>query len=117
MNNVNLNVLNERDNPVLYRKELLFEVEHKMSSSPKKKEVKMKISSIYTASPELVYIMRMKTKTNEWKTVGTAHLYSSPENANKIVPKHLLKRELPREKKPTEEKKTKPSETAKKEGK
>lgn len=99
MSNINLTILEEKQNPLLHRKEVLFEVTHEKAPSPKKVDVKTKLAGMFTAEPDRVQIMNMKTKTNTWKTVGTAHVYSSHENAKKIIPKYLLQRELPAEEK------------------
>ncbi len=99
MSDISLTILEEKQNPLLHRKEVLFEVTHEQTSSPEKVNIKSKIAGIFTAEPELIQIIKMKTKTNTWKTVGTAHIYSSRENAERIIPKHLLHRELPTEEK------------------
>lgn len=96
MKNVNLTILEEKQNPLLHRKEISFEVNHEKSPTPRKAEIKTKIAATYTADPDLIQIISMKIKTNAWKTVGTAHIYSSLEDAKRIIPKHLLQREAPK---------------------
>ncbi len=99
MSDISLTISEEKQNPLLYRKEVLFEISHQKAPSPEKVNIKSEISRIFTAEPDLIQIINMKTKTNTWKTTGTAHIYSSREKAKKIIPQHLFQRELPTEEK------------------
>jgi ribosomal protein S24E len=92
-----IRVIKEYQNPLLGRKEIEFEVTHVKASSPTRFEVKEKLSQMLNVKPESIYIIKMETKTNTWRTLGTAHIYNSEERAKLLLPKHIILRNLPKE--------------------
>jgi len=88
---------NQTPNPLLNRKEVKFEILHQGVSTPPRPEVREKIAKKIHVDPTLVYIIKMETKTNTWKTGGIAYAYDSAEKAKVIVPKHIFTRDLPKE--------------------
>ncbi len=94
-----IKLLKENQNVLLGRKEIEFEVLHEKASSPSRLEVREKLASMLNVNPESVYIIKMITKANTWKTIGIAHVYNSPEKAKILIPKHLLLRSIPKEEK------------------
>jgi ribosomal protein S24E len=112
-----MKILKETLNPLLERKEVIFEITHEKAPTPSRVEVKEKIAGKLNADPNLIYIEKMKTKTNTWKTLGLAHVYNSPVKAKILVPKYIVTRSLPKEeraklkeKKPTKAPAKKPAE-------
>lgn len=95
-------VIREYQNFLLGRKEVEFEVIHVKTSSPTRFEVKEKLSQMLNVKPENLYIIKMETKTNTWKTFGVAHIYSSEERAKLLLPKYIILRNLPKEEKERE---------------
>ncbi|WP_309492255.1 hypothetical protein [Candidatus Hecatella orcuttiae] len=94
-----VNIVEEKENPLLSRKEAVFEVVHTMSSTPSRKEVREKLAGKLNADPSLVHIVKMETKTRTWKTRGTVHAYFSPEKAEQVIPKYFAWRGLPKSEK------------------
>ena len=97
-------LLKEYENPLLERKEVEFEVTHVKASSPSRFEVKEKLAEKLGVDPKFVYIIKMETKTNTWKTFGIAHVYNSEERAKLLLPKHIILRNLPKKEKEKVEK-------------
>lgn len=79
------------------RREITFEINHERAPTPKRSEIKERLAGKLNVSPDLVYVLRMETKTNSWRTVGTAHVYSTPERAKRLIPRFLANRSLSKE--------------------
>lgn len=96
-------ILTENENPLLKRKEIVFQVEHdKTGSTPPRMEVKNAIAKILKTDANLVFIKKFETKTGTRKAVGTANVYDSLEQAKLIEPEYIVNRNIPPEK-PKEE--------------
>ncbi|MGP3667439.1 MAG: 30S ribosomal protein S24e [Candidatus Bathyarchaeota archaeon] len=89
-----INVINDYKNVLMGRREITFEVFHERLSTPEREKIKEKIATKFGVKPEQVYILSMKTKTNSWITVGTAHIYE--ESAKVILPKHIINKNKPK---------------------
>jgi len=100
-----IKVIKEYENVLLGRKEVEFEVLHTKASTPTRFTVKEKLAQKLAVNPESIYIIKMITKTNSWKTYGIAHIYNSEERAKILLPKHIILRNKPKEEK-KEEKET-----------
>jgi len=92
-----LAIVEDKPNPVIGRREIVFEAYHGQASTPTRAEVKEKLVAMLNADPEALIIEKMETKVNSWRTVGLAYLYDSAERARKFTPKHKLLKELPKE--------------------
>jgi len=103
-------ITSEQYNPLLKRKEVAFEVEHRETGgTPPRFEARKRLAALLKIDPELVYIKRMKTKTGTMIAVGEANAYDSIEQAKLVESEHIIARNAPPEKqekpeKPKEEK-------------
>jgi small subunit ribosomal protein S24e len=96
-------ILSENENPLLKRKEVVFQVEHNQTgSTPPRLEVRNAIAKILKTDVSLVFIKKLETKTGTRKSVGLANVYDSLEHAKLIEPEYIVKRNMPPEK-PKEE--------------
>jgi small subunit ribosomal protein S24e len=96
-------ILSEKENLLLKRKEVVFQVEHNQTgSTPPRTEVKEAIAKVLKKDSNLVFIKKMETKTGTRKAIGTANVYDSVEQAKLIEPEYIIKRNMPAEK-PKEE--------------
>lgn len=92
-------------NPLLKRKEIAFEVDHKQTrGTPTRLEVRNALAEMLKAKPEVVCVKRIETKTGTMIAVGEANAYDTVEQAKLIEPKYIIERNTPKEKKETEEK-------------
>lgn len=92
-------------NPLLKRKEIAFEVDHKQTrGTPTRLEVRNALAETLKAKPEVVCVKRIETKTGTMIAVGEANAYDTVEQAKLIEPKYIIERNTPKEKKETEEK-------------
>jgi len=100
-----IKVTSQQYNPLLKRKEIVFEVKHEETKgTPSRLEIRKKLAETLKTNVELLYIKRVETKTGTMLAAGEANLYDSPEQVKLVEPEHIITRNVPPEK-PTEEKK------------
>lgn len=104
-----IEVTSKKRNPLLKRREVAFEVDHRETGgTPTRSEVRKKLATMLKTNLELVYIKKMETKTGTMVAVGEANAYDSVENAKLVEPEYIIARNLPPEK-PEEEVVEKPA--------
>ncbi|MDH5438145.1 MAG: 30S ribosomal protein S24e [Candidatus Bathyarchaeota archaeon] len=92
-------IVSQEYNPLLKRKEIVFEVEHaETGGTPPRLEVREKLASKLKTSLELVYVRRMETKTGTVIAVGEVNAYDSVEQAKFLEREHIVARNAPLEK-------------------
>ncbi|MEM3769931.1 MAG: 30S ribosomal protein S24e [Candidatus Bathyarchaeia archaeon] len=92
-------ILSENVNPLLKRKEVVFQVDHNQTgSTPQRLEVKSTIAKLLKTDANLVFIKKLETKTGTRKAIGLANVYDSIEHAKLIEPEYIVKRNIPPEK-------------------
>jgi len=99
-------ILEEKENPLLERKEVQFRISHPNAATPRRAEVLELLSKKLGVKPELVVIRRISTLHGRSYSSGLAHIYQRMERLLSVEPKHLLERGKPKEKaeKPEEKK-------------
>jgi len=97
-------IVSVKENPLLQRKELQFRVEHgPAGKTPGRLEVKRALANELKVSEELVFVKRMRTLTGTSTAIGAANAYAALEQAKRIEPDYIVKRNLPEPEKPKEE--------------
>lgn len=92
-------IVSQEFNPLLKRKEIVFEVEHgETGGTPTRLEVREKLASKLKTSLELVYVRKMETKTGTMIAMGEANAYDSVEQARLLEPEYIVARNVPPEK-------------------
>jgi small subunit ribosomal protein S24e len=106
MKHMEVKILSERENPLLKRMEITFQVEHSQTGcTPPRLEVRRAIANALEKDADLVFIKKIETKTGTHIAIGTANAYHSPEQARLIEPEYVIKRNSPPEKPKEEEEK------------
>jgi small subunit ribosomal protein S24e len=105
-NIMEIQIISQKENPLLKRKEVQFNVEHEPGSTPPRQEVRRAVATALKSKPDLVFVKKFETKTGTHTAIGTANLYESVEQARLIEPEYIVKRNVPPEK-PKEEAKEK----------
>jgi len=104
-------ITSEDYNPLLKRKEVAFEVEHRETGgTPSRLEARKMLAALLKIDPELVYVKKMETKTGTMIAVGEANAYDSIEQVKLVEPEHIVARNKPPEKEEKPEKQEKPEE-------
>jgi len=92
-------IVSKKHNPLLKRKEVVFEVEHTDTrGTPPRLEVRKELAAKLKTKLDLVYIRKVETKTGTMIAVGEANAYDSIEQAKLLEPKHIVARNAPPEK-------------------
>ncbi len=92
-------IVSKEYNPLLKRKEIIFEVEHADTrGTPPRFEVRKELASKLKTKLDLVYVRKVETKTGTMIAVGEANAYDSIEQAELLEPKHIVARNAPPEK-------------------
>jgi len=99
-------IVSEKKNPLLQRKEVSFTVEHgDTGSTPPRKEMRRAVANALKADENLVFIKSFSTRTGTSMASGIVNVYDSLEQAKRIEPEYIVKRNIPPEKPKEEEKK------------
>lgn len=77
-------IIEKKDEPILKRKAVVFEVSHGASGTPKRKETKSKLATLLSADEGLVVIDGFVTSYGLNRTRGRAFVYAS-EDAMKVA--------------------------------
>lgn len=93
-----IKIISKKDKPLLKRKEVRFQVKHDAGSTPPRLEVRNAIASALKAKVDLIFVKKLETKTGTQVAVGSANVYESIDQARLVEPKHIIKRNIPREK-------------------
>ncbi len=87
-----IEILQERENKALSRKEIDFRVNHTGATTPSRAEVRAKISAMYDADLEVVVVRHLSTKFGIGVTHGSARIYKSPEGMKRVELEYIVRR-------------------------
>jgi len=87
-----IEILRERVNRPLGRKEIHFRIDHVGSTTPSRADVKAKIAAQFDADPSTVVIKTLRTAFGVGVTEGSARIYDSPDLVQRIENPYILKR-------------------------
>jgi len=97
-----LKIIEKKENPLLHRIEVRFEVAHPKSKTPTRDEVRSLLAANLNAEKDRVILDSMETPFGAAITRGFAKIYDDVENAKKIEPEYILIRNKLIEKKEEE---------------
>ncbi|MFQ6068161.1 MAG: 30S ribosomal protein S24e [Candidatus Bathyarchaeia archaeon] len=105
-----IKILSKKYNPLLKRKEVVFEVNHSEEGQTSSRlELRKNLANMLKTKVDLVLVKKVETKTGTMTALGEANVYETPEQAKLIEPKHIIARNIPPEK-PAEKEKPKTEE-------
>lgn len=95
---MDVKIISEKENVLLKRREVRFQVEHNQTgSTPKRLKVRKAIASALKKNIDLVFVKKFETKTGTHTAVGLANVYDSVEQALLVEPEYIIKRNVPPE--------------------
>lgn len=98
-------ILSQKYNPLLKRKEVVFEVDHSQEGQTTSRlELRNSLAGLLKTKVDLVHVERVETKTGTMIAVGEANAYDTVEQAKTVERDHIIARDTPSEKKAEEEK-------------
>lgn len=110
---MDVKILDEKDNKILNRKELRFEI-NGMKTSPSRKDLIKKIAAMKNANEENVIIGVISHRFGETKAIAEARIYSNKDYLKRIEVKPVVIKHLGAEKKPEAKKEEAPAAKGKK---
>ncbi|MHA2602087.1 MAG: 30S ribosomal protein S24e [Candidatus Thorarchaeota archaeon SMTZ1-83] len=87
-----IEVLQEKENRPLARREIDFRVEHIGGTTPSRADVKAKLVAQFDADAALVVIRSLNTNFGAGMTEGSARIYTDPEQMKRVELSHIVKR-------------------------
>ncbi|MCI4346517.1 MAG: hypothetical protein L3K07_07185 [Thermoplasmata archaeon] len=94
-----IKVLDERKNPLLKRTELLFEVAHSGTATPRRSEVQGELAKQLKVPKERLIVESMHARFGIAQTRGEALVYATNEARDQVTREHILIRNGLKEKK------------------
>jgi small subunit ribosomal protein S24e len=91
-------IVRELDNPLLKRREVLFEVPHPGKPTSSIAEIRQAVSAMKGVPLDAVYVVSLRSISGKQASSGKAHVYYSPEQAV-LEPLHVRIANLPPEEK------------------
>lgn len=88
---MDIQVIEERKNTILNRRELVFKVIHE-EATPSRKNVVEKLAATQNSKVGLVYVDNLKTEFGKRETIGYAKIYETAERAKEIERAHIITR-------------------------
>jgi small subunit ribosomal protein S24e len=88
---LDIQVMDEKNNPILNRREIVFKVIHD-ESTPTRKSVVEKLAATQNSKVGLVYVDSLKTEFGKRETIGYAKIYETAERAKQIERAHIIER-------------------------
>jgi small subunit ribosomal protein S24e len=98
-----IEILSEKENKPLARKEIIFRVDHSGAKTPSRNDIQSKIVAQFDADPAAVIIRFLNTKYGIGLTKGSACIYTNPEDMKRIELEYIVKRNEPKKKAESEE--------------
>ena len=86
-----IDILEEDENPMLHRTDVRFELTHD-EATPSRLSVRDSLAAMLNKDAEEVVIRKLDTKFGMRTTIGTARVYESPEHTAEIEHDHVLER-------------------------
>ena len=87
-----IEILEEKENKPLSRKEISFRVEHTGTTTPSRADIKSKLVAQFDADASAVVVTNLDTKFGIGITNGSARIYSDPEQMKRVEHEYLIKR-------------------------
>ncbi|NPA22603.1 MAG: 30S ribosomal protein S24e [Candidatus Micrarchaeota archaeon] len=88
---MNVEIISERDNPVLSRKEVLLLAKYE-GATPSLTELRQKVVETLGVSPELMVIKKTEQNFGKREVKIWAYVYDNPDVLRRLEPIYVLKR-------------------------
>ncbi|UCD00684.1 MAG: 30S ribosomal protein S24e [Promethearchaeota archaeon] len=95
---LNIEILEEKKNPLIERTEIKFSVNHFGAGTPNRLEIKKKIAAMQGSDEKLTIIKHLDTHFGASHTLGKAFIYDNKNELEYFEPFHIQARNLEKEK-------------------
>ncbi|MHA1576099.1 MAG: 30S ribosomal protein S24e [Candidatus Thorarchaeota archaeon] len=87
-----IEILSEKENKPLARKEIAFKIDHAGASTPSRADIRAKLVAQFDADASAVIISTLNNQFGIGMTEGTVRIYSDSEQMKRIELNHMVKR-------------------------
>jgi len=94
---LNIEIVEEKKNPLINRKEITFKIDHFGKGTPNRMDVKIKLSAMLGSKEKLTIIKKLKTHFGTADLFGVVYIYENTEDLKYYEPFHIQVRNLPKE--------------------
>lgn len=95
---LNIEITEEKKNPLIDRTELTFRVDHFGAGTPNRLDIKKKIAAMQNSDEKFTIIRRLQTNFGSSYTVGQVYIYENVEELQYYEPFHIQVRNLNKDK-------------------
>jgi small subunit ribosomal protein S24e len=95
---LNIEILEEKKNPLIDRTELKFRIDNFGTGTPNRLEIKKKITAMQGSNEKLTIIKNLGTHFGATYTIGTVYIYENAKELSYFEPFHIQVRNLEKEK-------------------
>ncbi|RRJ32815.1 30S ribosomal protein S24e [Halocatena pleomorpha] len=88
---MDIEIINEEDNPMLHRSDVRFRVVHE-DATPSRLSVRDSLAAMLNKDADEVVIHKLDTKYGMRKTIGYAKVYQTAEHARDVEQSYMLDR-------------------------
>lgn len=88
---LDIHIIEEKNNPLLNRREVVFKVDHE-SATPSRKSIVDRIAATMNSKEGLVIVDNLKTEFGKRETIGYAKIYETEERAKQVERPHITER-------------------------
>jgi small subunit ribosomal protein S24e len=88
---LDIQVIKEKSNPLLNRREVVFKVLHD-EATPSRKSVVDRLAATMNSKEGLVIVDSLKTDFGKRETIGYAKIYETAERAKEVERTHIIER-------------------------
>jgi small subunit ribosomal protein S24e len=88
---LDIKIIEEKNNPLLNRREVVFRVDHE-SATPSRKSIVDRIAATMNSKEGLVIIDNLRTEFGKRETIGYAKIYETEERAKQVERPHITER-------------------------
>jgi len=90
-------IIEKTENPLFKRTEVKFKADHAGEPTPKRLDARAQLAAQLGVAEELIVIEKLASTYGRQVASGIARVYSSREQLERLEPKFLLERDMPKE--------------------
>lgn len=88
---MSLSISDDKQNPLVRRREIVFHVEHPGSPTPTAFSLRERMAALLGSKPEATFIISLEGLAGLQRARGVCHIYSSPDDGRMLEPEHTLR--------------------------
>lgn len=87
-----LKIIDDKENKLVGRRELIVEIDHFGGGTPARGEIRQKVAEMVKVPAKLVVVRRLETEYGLNVSTALIHIYSSEDRLRRIEPEHVIRK-------------------------